>query len=291
MAFLLDQCETSYEEMERALEVLKSMPQKSYALAEEMLDFFCPATKAATYCYHVVHFVRQFSKIEGVEVEESQMRFWLIDLADYCIGLPATERIATFFRTVYDKYPCPRLKAAAAECLGNMRDGLPPASPLFLGLLFSADAQTRCSAAEALARVLRTQSELVKEAGEWGERFCALHASTIEQLTALRAELSSLPQEDRVVEVLRQAGCLSDLDVAVGAQIKDEQSFLSNRDMLLAEHNGEYVAIWNGEIVGFAKTPKAIDRLINKKLGPDARAFVAKITPEAFGPAPTAIIF
>jgi hypothetical protein len=63
---------------------------------------------------------------------------------------------------------------------------------------------------------------------------------------------------------------------------QDEEYFRAQKDMLLQKHKGEFVAIRDGEILGFAKTRQAIEKLVDDRAGIDARAFVERVSPEAF---------
>lgn len=62
----------------------------------------------------------------------------------------------------------------------------------------------------------------------------------------------------------------------------DERLFLEQKEYLLANHPGQYVAIREGEILGYATTKQEMNRIVEEKLGPHASYFVERIVQEAF---------
>jgi len=91
---------------------------------------------------------------------------------------------------------------------------------------------------------------------------------------------------DRQIEPLAQEEEANRLDMK-SAFLQDEVYFLRHRDEFLEKYNLQFVAIRDGEVLGYASTRREmIERRI---VTPDNGAFVRKIEPEAFGPMPSAM--
>ena len=57
---------------------------------------------------------------------------------------------------------------------------------------------------------------------------------------------------------------------------------IAHKDAFLRDHLGEFVAIRNAHVLGFAQKAADIEKLIQEKVGETPRVLVEKITPEAF---------
>ncbi|MFP4500184.1 MAG: hypothetical protein ACLFTT_04215 [Candidatus Hydrogenedentota bacterium] len=81
------------------------------------------------------------------------------------------------------------------------------------------------------------------------------------------------------------------LSPLIAALRKDEAFFLQHRDEFLQDHRGEFVAIRDGAVLGFAKTATDVAQMVDGILGPCKRALVKKVEPHAFEETPEVMGF
>lgn len=107
-----------------------------------------------------------------------------------------------------------------------------------------------------------------------------MRKSMIEMQQAMRPALTDAGADTRagvtVRDVLTPLGSLAD------AQVRDHEFFRQNREGLLRAYSGQFVAIRDGEILGSAPDLPGIHGFVEKRLGPDARAFISEVASEAF---------
>ncbi len=92
---------------------------------------------------------------------------------------------------------------------------------------------------------------------------------------------------DRQTEIPAQETDTNHLAMVNGF-LEDEICFLRHREDFLAEHNGQFVAIRDGQVLGY--TPTRREMWNRGIVTPDRGAFVRKIEPQAFGPASSKVV-
>lgn len=72
------------------------------------------------------------------------------------------------------------------------------------------------------------------------------------------------------------------LDDLLADHVRDGDFFKQRKDILLKDHEGEYVAIRNAKILGFAKNISGLQAKIKQTVGQGDRVFIAIIISESF---------
>lgn len=84
------------------------------------------------------------------------------------------------------------------------------------------------------------------------------------------------------LEEIAAAGSVGSLEELESAYARDENYFQKHKATLLQKYRGKYIAIRGETIVGVANDLVMLDRIIDERVGANARAFVAKVTEDAF---------
>jgi hypothetical protein len=249
-------------------------------------DWLLPASSVPQYSFRLVLFVRRLAEVNKPVADVRRLRFQVIDMAEYCVGLPGVDTSMGVLTAVHERSNDLRTKIAACECIGGFRGGLRTAAQLLLPHILAPDERMRYEAARVLGHLLREQAKLADGALALSAHCEKDHSSIVTQLRDVRLAVAALARESGNPQLLLESGCLSAVDLLLRGQEEDAHWFRQNRDRLLREHRGEYVAIRNGEVLGFGKDPRDLQPTINGKVGSAGRAFVARIVPESFDQAP-----
>jgi DNA-binding response OmpR family regulator len=261
---------------------LESVAADYHSLAKELLEELQITAGNAAHRYRIMGFIQRFSDLEKKKLPETLFTFLVIDLTDYCDGLPSCPRIVETLSRVYEESNSLRIKIASAECIGRLRAGLSRAAPMFLPLMSVEDPTAKARVVEAMTRALDVQTRLANQAADRRQEFHNLHLETAREVGEFREKLCELASSDAHAVILRKSSLFSAFDSIMFQMRQDEEYFRAQKDMLLQKHKGEFVAIRDGEILGFAKTRQAIEKLVDDRAGIDARAFVERVSPEAF---------
>jgi hypothetical protein len=117
-----------------------------------------PPADAPIWAFRTVHFVQKYSEAETVAAVRGDLRFRLVELSDWCDGLPVDDSVIGFFEGLC-KDREPDVVVTSAECLGRVKGGARAIS-ILLEVLEKGDERIAIRAAEAGARVLYAQFAL-----------------------------------------------------------------------------------------------------------------------------------
>jgi len=267
------------------------LDQRYKGLISELIDVMRPASTLRSYFYQVVFFLKGLAAIEMEDSFDRVPAFRLIDLSDYCNGLPPCDHIVRVFTRMYQETANLDTKIASAECLGRLRTGAFKASPFFLALLTQNDRNAVVKTTRAISRTMSIQSTLAQEYALWGGEMVSLKNAIEVDVNKLQDRLCDVARDEDLSRLLTEGNCLSSLTLLKHAQRNDEEFFRSQRDWLLREHLGEFVAVRNLKIITFASNPQSLEHSIQQIMGSDVRVFAAKICPESFQPKSPITIF
>jgi hypothetical protein len=267
----------------------KPLAVEYYQLVRDLFNAPPISIGIQRYCFQLVGFIKIFAELNSGTSSEEDSRFAVIDLTDYCDGLPSDPRILGTLKRIYAEHSSVRAKIASAECIGRLRTGLAHAGELFIALLSIDDYKTRKSVIEAIDRTCSIQIRLAEDAAHCSENHHNLYLETRRQVGEFKARISELAESDRAL--FDGFGPLPEGDLAMFYLKRDEEYFQAQKDMFLRQHKNEFVAIRDGKVVGFAKNRESVEELVDREVGPDKRAFIEQITPEAFETKPWASVF
>lgn len=270
---------------------IKGEPDARFrAMAERVLARARPQRDWPRYCGQVIWFVLTLAKLQGGEGDAPEVRTWLVDLADFCDGIPADAEAVGLLQETYNRQPAVG-QVAAAECVGRLDGGLARAEPMFVPLLRDTSNDVRTRTAMAVSRALRAHVRGAKEIALWVESLSREHVEALRVIADFSGELSKLEIPSEVRDLLVAQGALTLVDYLVSAHERDEQFFRHSKREFLRTHKGEFVAIRDQRVIGFATNAKALQRLVDRECGKEARAFVARVVPEAFERRPEVTIY
>jgi hypothetical protein len=160
--------------LERVLS--EPLEEKYRRLFLELLNVVCPVRNIPAYCYQVAFFVCRLKGLAS-NLSEHEARFQVIDLTDFCDGLPAADTVVDIFTACYERYSSPQVKIGVAECLGRLTTGLPRSAALFHSFLSGTDLTVQKQAALAVGRVLNVQSRLAQRVEAWAMEIHVVEAA------------------------------------------------------------------------------------------------------------------
>jgi hypothetical protein len=204
------------------------LDKEYYSLARSLLEAPRFAITVEAHCFQVAEFIRRFAELERMQPGDPLYGFRVIDLADYCNGLPSDKRIVETLANVYRWQGSERTKIAAAECVGRLRLGLRKASGMFAAPLQSEEPAVRQMAREAIARALEIQKRL----GDWAAKLCRELDDLGTETTAEVAGLGDKTAERSGIETRRPAAAGAEPEVEwefVVQLEKDDREFLARR--------------------------------------------------------------
>jgi hypothetical protein len=151
---------------------------------------------------------------------------------------------------------------------------------LFAALLVQTSG--RSWAVAALARVINVQRRCETEASQWILVLQRDRALALEMISRCRAQLCHLEEIGFLAPNAIQDLESASLELLAVAHAKDGAFFRDHQDEFLACHRGEYVAIRDGVVLGFARSEHDLDQLIRRAASQDQRVFIERIVPESF---------
>ncbi len=248
------------------------------------------------FCAQVMCFIYLLADIRSQKFDKLTMKTRLVDIKDFCYGLNADEEAVMFLKEIYRNNSTP-LNILAADCVASFKGGLTSAEDMLFQFLKDADERTRLRAASVITGAVRLQEKMAEDAGirfGWppedrlivlrsidGFRRKLFHFDMPPDVRARLVESGTVRLFDSPDVLLDRPQYIS-LDDLLADHVRDGDFFKQRKDILLKDHEGEYVAIRNAKILGFAKNISGLQAKIKQTVGQGDRVFIAIIISESF---------
>jgi hypothetical protein len=251
------------------------------AMAERLLRGSEHRVEWPRYCSDVLWFAETLRKLRSGTLDTAEVRKCLVDIADLCFQLPADQEVVAVLKRLFHEGERP-IPVLAAECIARLKGGLPHAQEMLSQLLASNDEKTRARTLSAIRRAAEEKSQLMEGISEQLEMLHYDQQVTSQSLIGLRETFgrTAIALDARADESVSDV--LTPIQILVDEQLRDQGFFRQKRDEFLTTHAGQFTAIRDGKVLGFAGDLADIHRLVREALGPDARVFISQVLPEAF---------